>query len=563
MDKTTRDIAYVTIGLMCIYIISLLHEGLALTLMVTLGAVYIYFVMLRKKHQESFAQGDTVIMCKNCGLIPKEEPISNTADYNFDIETLPLKKCEVYLTDNVKECDDGMYDKDTQDLMQELNELEKSPSTNVAQIQSIKRVLQDLPRVPNKQCKLTMGDWVQPYHPSLPVIKAMPKDYMARGNPRHWAYCYSPMDTDNGLESLKKQLEGNTIRVGETVVRSGYNQKLSNGIQNQRIEFTDLSPRRIRQTYCNLFTSGDNVKSYYKTFNSPAQNKFFCMDLTQNGVIRNIQIYRWNEGYLTLVPNWQKETVSTMQDDVSLISTFDPKMEETPERFNIETAYYCGDKILRKERSIYHQLLRDLYEEVVEGSSVYLRLKQSVNVLSFKFNICVRVDKLNPISMVTLSDILGNAAQRTTLLHPSAGRIQSHLMDEKTLERSGVCKIAIEMNKVYEKLQKTYADQKEYAKKYQDKVLSGSRAKMAANSTNMMVKLRIEQHEYESELSQMSKEKAGMVKRIQKINNQLMDMENKTETIITTMMSNIRGKQITNNFNNLKSSDGRIYFKAE
>ena len=388
-DLNETAVFWAVFVIMCVCIVSLVQSTYAavVLLLVLTSATCMYWYYRGREH---FGPGDTVVMCTDGGnacATPTEQPAEST-----DISKLPLKKCDLYLTNNIDECDSGLYEMHYIEMEERRRALEKNPVVNAGEIEKLNRVLSDAGRLTRRQCKLTMGNWVRPHHSSFPQLKSMRSDYEARGNPRHWAYCYAPMEKDDSLEKLKDGIRNN----GTSVARSGMKTMLSNGIENERIEFSTLKADDMRRAFCNFFnpTSDDKLASYYQTFSTPQQRTFIAVDMSPKGFIKGVQIYSWDRGYLVLSPPTDVETTATRQDDLTTLQSLSPDMPETPDRFNIEIAHYCSEKPLIKTMSYYRIILRQLYEEVVQDKKLLYVLKDAASVYAFNINMCDRVDRI-------------------------------------------------------------------------------------------------------------------------------------------------------------------------
>jgi hypothetical protein len=569
MQKTMEEsLFWMIFGVMCICVVAL---GQSATIAATVGAIIIVIMLAVHFGNRRELFGDTVYMCADGGETcpPKEPNVGANGLDDEAIAELPLKKCDLYLTDNMGECDNGLYEMHILEMKERRKNLESSPVANSVEIERLDRVLMDAARLPRRQCKLTMANWVRPYHSSFPLLKSMKDDFGPRGNPRHWAYCFAPMDRDNSLDFLKQGLERNDDKNGSTVMRSGVQVKLSNQVENERVEFSTLNPEDMRKTYCNFFypARDEKIMSYYQMFQAHAQNKFFTIDMTPSGVIRDIKIYTWSKGYLSLLPKSATQNIMTCQDNLSSIQSFNQNMPEVPDRFNIEMAFYCSDKPLFKLFTRYRWLIRQLYTEVVSGNKLFYQLKESATVYTFNINICDRVDRITPMQG-NLMQMLGNAATQSTVVHWNSGATQDELCNKKAAKRAEVCDVAMKMNETYTVLQRIYADQKRYGEDYRSYSRPDTNEKIimtpeTARLVPVFQQLLRDQINNERKFQELTNQKRSAVSEIRKINGWLMEIETNINNVIDSMMVKVRGKLIAIPVKPYQyiSNDGRVYFQ--
>ena len=523
--------------------------------------------------RESFAPRDDVLMCadssNSCARTGGEMPIGDQGIDPSQLKDMPLTKCNLYLTDNVAECDEGLYDKHILELKARRQQLEAAPESNRLELERIDKVLKDAARLPRRQCKYTMSNWVRPYHSTMPTLMIKRDDFEPRGNPRHWAYCFAPMDRDDSSQYLKRRLERNSSINGDTIVRSGAKFELSNGVENDRVEFATMEPEQIRQTYCAMFYPQRDSKlaDYYQLFKTEDLRRFFAMDMTPEGVIRGLQIYNWEDGALTLVSPATQISVYTCQDDTSDLGNIDTTMEEKPDKFNLEMSHYCGDKPLRKTVSLYKWMLRQLYSEEVSGQQLRWKVRGSANAYAFRLNICDRVDAIKPIS-ADIMEMLGNAPDRVTVVHGNAGKSQDALCVEKSQKRKLICDLNIDMTKIYKRLQQIYEAQRVQGHDYMEYGLpdSGTPVVMKPETIRRaptFAALRTEQLDLENKFTTNLALKRKAMTDIRGINARLVEIETNINNAIDAMATKIKGKltalqprpyeYITN--------DGRVYFQ--
>ena len=573
MDNAT--LYWVVFGIMCVCIVALAQSTrAAVCLSVFILAVAIgHAYYLRRHSMEHFGPGDTLYACAdgtNTTCKPNAEPDAEDIDAN-GVSRLPLKKCDLYLTDNVGECDAGMYEMHYMELEERRRKLETSTDVSSKdELERINRVLADAALLPKRQCKLSMSNWVRPYHSSYPYIKSMENDYGPRGFPRQWAFCFAPMDRDNSLEYLKNGIAKNDrLLVAPTVVRSGMKLKLSNGVDNERVEFLSLKKEEMRKTYCNFFypMRDERLVSYYQMFKEREQSVIYTVNMTGEGYIISMQLHKWRDGYLDLIPLTTTQRISTTQDDMSSLSRFNSNMPQTPDRFNIEMAYHCSSKPLLKYITTYRWLLRELYTEIVSDEKLFYQLKDTVTVYAFNVNICERVDRVKPMEG-NLLELLGKTATRTTLIHPSAGKTQSDLEQEKESKHDKICAVASEMNDIYNRLQEIYEEQKKHGLDYRTYSQPDTGASTVMTPETQRVSplfdaLRKEQLSNEKKFKLLEFEKKVAVADIRKLNMMLTDIEANINTVIDTMMQEIKGKRIgiPEKPYMYISSDGKSYFR--
>lgn len=559
------------LGAICICMLVLIKSPIvsAIGCLSAIVGIVILWIWLGRRRTESF--GDTVFMCTDGASTcsPQEPEIGPFGLDENAFASLPLKACDLYLTDNIAECDSGLYDKHILELKERLVALEQSPVANRKEIEQIQKVLRDAARLPKRQCKLKMSNWVRPQHSSFPALKAMSSDYAPRGNPRHWAYCYAPMDKANSLTFLKQGLERNTKLVGETVVLTGTSTKLSNNVMNQRLEFTTMEPEQIRKTYCNFFypLRDAKVMSFYQLFRNPEKSIFYAVDMTPEGVIRNLQLYRWFNGYLQLIPSWKNESVKTCQDDTTGLVAIGKFPQETPDRFNLETSYYCDPKPLRKTVGTYRKMLRKLFTETVNGKQLMLTLKDTTSAYQLNINICNRVDSVVSLT-INLMEMLGNAVPRNITIHGSAGKTQAELCELKKAKREEICKYAIEMNRIYHRLKEISEEQKRHAEDYREysKPDTNVGVIMKPETSRVMPilqSLRAQEVTLQRKFAEFTIMKKAAVAEVLKINTWLAEIEMNIDKVIDRMIVVIKGKRIAIRDKPYQyiSNDGRVYFQ--
>ena len=565
--RAETGLFWAVFGIMCVCIVALSFSTVAgVVLAVALTALW---WMWFRNSRERF--GETVRMCADGGdtCDPKEPQISEDGITPLALSELPLKRCELYLTDNIGECDRGMYEMHVLELRERRALLEESPVANAMELERLNKVLTDAARLPRRQCKLSLANWVRPHHTSFPMLKSMRNDYGPRGNPRHWAYCYAPMDRENSLDFLKQGLERNANNNDETVIRSGVKAELSNGVENERLEFSTLDPEMMRRTYCNFFypSRDEKLMSFYQAFRTPEQKMFYAVDMTTEGIIRTIQLYRWFNGYLRLMPTWSSDINLTCQDDTTGIRDMKPNMPETPDRFNIEMAYYCSETPLMKRTRLYHELLRNLFVEVVSGSKLFLQLKDVSTVYVFNINICNRVDRIAPMEG-NLMQMFGNSAPRSSLIHWSAGKTQLELCNDKSAKRSEICDVAAQMNTVYTRLQAIFEEQRKYGEDYRRFSQPGSDERIIMTPETIRLlphfkALRTDQIAQERKFEELKRQKLNAVNEVRKLNMWLAQIETNVNNIIDMMIVRVKAKKIAIPEKPYKyiSNDGRVYFQ--
>ena len=580
-SKEERDaIIIVALGIafmvVCVGVLALAPIGsmapkskgaLAMCVLVVLAvlATVLAFLTFRKT-KEGF--GPTLYQCSSgdASSCPVDQPLEEI-DASV-IAKLPLKPCNLYLTSNIQECDDGMYQMHVLELKERRAAMEaENARFHRKEIARIDRVLEDAARLKRRQCKFTMNDWVRPDHSSFPLLKVMKSDTTNRLHPRHWAYCYAPLAAAGAKEGVLASLETNELANGPTLARTGFQYKLSNELDNERIEFNTMDAESLRRTFCTIFNPAlqPGLQSFYSLFKT--QPRLLVMDLTPDGIIVNFDIYDWDDGFLRRLNPATMIEVESGQDNTAEISTMDPNMVQDPTRFNRETSYYCKINNIRNMKSAYTEEAKAMFTDVVEGGNLVLKLKTAANVYTFNVNVCDRVDKVETMSG-DLAQMLGNAQGRNTLLRSNTSRTRAELISDKMAQRSAVCNLAIEMTQTYKDIQAVLAEQRQQGEEYRmySQPDSGQRIVMSpqtAAKAPIFLRLRQRQLELEAKFADQTRRKAAAVATIQTLNMMIADVERTMENAITNMRTKVRGKKMAIPSKPYKyiTNDGRMYFK--
>ena len=537
----------------------------AIGVLVVLATV-LAFLAFRNKTKEGF--GPTVYQCSSGdpSSCPVDQPLEEI-DASV-IAKLPLKPCNLYLTSNIQECDDGMYQMHVLELKERRAAMEaENPTFHAKDIARIDRVLEDAARLKRRQCKFTMNDWVRPDHSSFPLLKVMTSDTDNRLHPRHWAYCYAPLVAAGAKESLLASLESNELANGPTLARTGFQYKLSNELDNERVEFNTMDAESLRRTFCTIFNPAlqPGLQPFYSLFK--VQPRLLAMDLTPDGIVVNLDVYDWDDGFLRRLNPATLIEVESGQDNNAEILTMDPNSAHDPTRFNRETSYYCKINNVRSMKSAYTEEAKALFTEVIEGGNLVLQLKTVANVYVFNVNVCDRVDKVETMSG-DLAKMLGNAQSRGTLLRSSTTRTRAELISDKMAQRSTVCNLAIEMTQTYKDIQDVKAEQRIQGEEYRmySQPDSGQGVIMSPQTiakAPIFLQLRQRQLELEAKFADQTAKKAAAVAAIQNLNMTIADVERTMENIITNMRTQVQGKQMAIPLKPYKyiTNDGRMYFK--
>jgi|Laugresbdmm110dd_1035094.scaffolds.fasta_scaffold02874_5 hypothetical protein len=533
----------------------------ALVVLIALG------ILASRPHiKEGF--GPTVYQCSSGdpSSCPIDKPLEEI-DASV-IAKLPLKPCNLYLTDHIQECDDGMYQMHVLELKERRATMEAENATfHSDEIARINRVLEDAARLKRRQCKFTMNDWVRPDHSSFPLLKVMRSDSDNRGHPRQWAYCYAPLAATGAKEVFLASLEKNERANGETLARTGFNYKLSNELDNERVEFNTMDAEPLRRTFCTIFNPAlvPGLQPFYSILKM--QPRFMALDLTPDGIIINFEVYDWDDGFLRRIDPSAMIEVESGQDNNAEILKMDPKMPQEPARFNIETSYYCKTNNIRTMKRVYTEAAKTLFAEVVEGRSLIFQLKYTANVYVFNVNVCDRVDKVETMSG-DLEKILGNSQVRNTPISGFGFWSRTELIRLKNTYRSHMCDLAIEMTKTYKDIQDVLAEQRKQGEEYRlySQPDSGQRVVMTPQTIakqDIFKDLRKRQLDLESKFVLETKRKKLYVEIINLVNMMIADLERKMEAIADNMLTRVKGKKLAILEKPYKyiTNDGRLYFK--
>ena len=540
----------------------------AIGFLVVLALSLVGIMVSKKKGSTKEGFGPTLYQCSsgNAASCPVDQPLEEI-DASV-IAKLPLKPCNLYLTSNIQECDDGMYQMHVLELKERRAAMEtENARYHAKSIARIDRVLEDAARLKRRQCKFTMNDWVRPDHSSFPLLKVMKSDTDNRLHPRHWAYCYAPLAAAGAKEALLASLETNELANGPTLARTGFEYKLSNELNNERVEFNTMDAESLRRTFCTIFNPAlqPGLQPFYSLFKT--QPRLLAMDLTPDGIVVNLDVYDWDDGFLRRLNPATLIEVESGQDNNAEILTMDPNMAQDPVRFNRETSYYCKINNVRSMKSAYTEEAKALFTEVIEGGNLVLQLKTVANVYVFNVNVCDRVDKVETMSG-DLAKMLGNAQSRGTLLRSNTSRTRAELISDKMAQRSTVCNLAIEMTQTYKDIQAVLAEQRQQGEEYRlySQPDSGQRVVMSPQTVAkapIFQRLRQRQLELEAKFADQTRRKAAAVAAIQTLNMMIADVERTMENIVTNMRTQVQGKKMAIPLKPYKyiTNDGRMYFK--
>jgi hypothetical protein len=489
-----------------------------------------------------------------------------------DVSALPLRPCAMYFTGNVDACDAGLYEKSKLELLDMRSAYEKDAASHATQIQQLNRVIGDYDTIYRRQCKLTFSDWVRPDHPSYPMLEINEKELTARGNSRHWAFCFAPTADEPAKKQLEDALAVNNAANGETVMPSSLDEgyELSNGLAtNTRLEFTTMAKSDLVRTFCTMFSPQANtaLTPFYQAFGAPGGGRFFAIDMTNDGILRALRLYTWANGTLTRVPEAQQETVDSLQDDVARRPAY-AALPQTPDRFVLESAYHCDAPALRVTQSTYVTEMHRLFGDAVVGSQLMYQLRSAANMYVFHINTCERVDSVVPKTITNLMAFLGNAIPPGILLLGNANSLAAELATAKAAAHGRACASAAAATDIYAQLAEVRRKQQQLAQDYVDhsRPNSGDAVNMAPKTQATrptFASLRDDETRLQAEFARQVATKTSAQAAIDGLNLQLATIEQNKRNAVQSLRAAIVGKAIAVRDKPYEyiSNDGNVYFQ--
>jgi len=543
--------------------VTVTHLVISIVIAATLLAAWA--LVERQKVAEFFAPAFRVCMGPGDSECQADNSLPDDMDAGT-IAALPLRPCAMYFTNNVNECEMGMYQKSKLELMDLRAQYEASPDTFAEQLLQVNRVLADYDTIYLRQCKLTFNNWMRPDHASMPVLRVSNAELVARGNPRHWAFCFAPTPTPNAKEALDALINTNTTANGNTLVVTPSDfYTLSTGI-NTRIEFNTLEKRDLVNTFCTIFTPSldANLQPHYAQLNN--NNILYAIDMTNDGIIKGVDLYAWNDGYLTKLPETMVDFES-YQDDIAKCP-YTASMPHDPSRFALESLYHCTPPALKTQIPKYVDVLKRLFTPAIVSGNLVYQLSDTARMYVFNINACNRVDKIETKNILNLLAFFGNAIPAATPLLGSTTRLYNELKMEKATAHAAVCDLAADMtvtfneiadvNKVYDTLSGQYISNV--------KADTNTLVTMAPYTTAAMPSFeanRIKDVALHARFNAERDDKLEKIATIDRINLSLAEIELKMKNAAETLRTVVRNKRIavTEKPYTYISNDGRVYFQ--
>ena len=167
-----------------------------------------------------------------------------------------------------------------------------------------------------------------------------------------------------------------------------------------------------------------------------------------------------------------------------------------------------------------------------------------------------------------LYEMLGNAPERTLLLHPTIGKTQEEISGDKHDKRDEICDLAGEMNVVYKRLMEIYDLQKGHGVDYRNYSVPDSETTIVmepetARILPLLTPIRTEQLALEKKFNELKVKKSIAVREVQDMNMLLINIETKINETIDRMLTAVKGKRIAIPIRPYQyiSNDGRVYFQ--
>ena len=482
------------------------------------------------------------------------------------LATMPLKPCAMYFVPNTADCDEGWYEKTKLELLDIRAEYEKAPAANAPQLEQMNRIIANYDTVFRRQCKLTFNNWVRPDDPSYPLFHVTPQELQARGNPRHWAFCFAPTPTAGARTALEEALADNARANGATVLATpGDNYRLSNNVDNTRVEFSTMGKDALVKTFCKLFNPllDPALAPFYQNF--AQAGAFFAIDLTNDGILRGIRQFDWNNGNPQRSADTER-VVWSAQDDLSRRPAFGA-MPQTPERFVLESSYHCAAPPLYvRHPSAYTLAVQDLFAEEVVGGALVFKLKQSASLYVFNINTCDKVDRITPKSIANLPAFLGNVPSSTTL-RAGMPYLSVELWHQKNAAHTEACAMAAAATDTFNKLKAVRARQVALANEYVafSQPGTGERVRMQPKTTSSrpaFTALRDEEQALQRLFEKQVATKSAAQAKIAELNLQLTDIDANKRRAAQVLQQAVVGKKIAVKEKPYTyiSNDGNVYF---
>lgn len=526
---------------------------------------------------------------------PSEVDISNGMTLDL-LAQLPVEPCVVYNTVNIEDCDAGLYDHHRYELDAMRKDLENT-GANPELLAGINRVLSDTTVSDGGACKLQMGNWVRPIHSTFPDLSTLSSESGQRGNPLHWAYCYSPILDGTSSDKLNALLAKNAAANGSrTVLRTEDPETytLKTGV-HARVEFATLNPTAMTKTFCALFDPMADAKlaSYYTLFSNPAFQSFIgakVMDM--NMFVQSFTAYKWNDGALVSVGNASgaNELVdvrSCRSDLTKRSATFGTATyPSSEEQINSDHAFYCGDSAFVRKDFPYRIALRNLFMEVVEGGKLWLELKPNVTVYKILFNACGKAASIDTMTVPT-DTLFPRAINRRNMIAQSKATSNDICEDNKK-KRQAMCELLQDVILTYRSLMDTKARLREQAAAYvavsqptivapvttqpAGSTTTGAAASRSTKKSGTVMapvtqrtnpefdKLSKQLTDYEKQMLTHRTNIATLQKTLDDSEMTLMLIEEKTNKVVDELRTLIIGKQLPIPAQYI-SSDGIVYFQ--
>lgn len=528
------------------------------------------FLHRQRLYTEYFAQP-----YKTCPTSCTPEPQTDgTREVNLDdLANMPLRPCEMYFTENLVDCDSGWYTKSKLELMDLRAKYEADPDKYGEELTRVNRVLADYDLVSTRQCKVSFNNWKRPDHPSFPILRINRAELDARGNARHWAYCFAPIPNTAADDALKAIVAKNTAANGPTVVLTeGDTYALSTG-PNRRVEFASMERRDVVNAFCATFTPSQipAILPAYQVM--AATPNLYAIDMTNDGIIKGLVLARWDDGYIRDVPLTATVAVDSFQDDVSNRPAY-LDMPQTPLRFSIESAYHCSPPNLRQQQSVYVEELKKLFFFNVTDRGLVYEFNPEARIRVFNINICSRVDKIETKDTtdigIGLNAFFGDVVPEAAVLMASPKKYLDEHKDAKAAAHEAICTLAGQMTTTYAAIQEVQDKQRVLSNTYLGYTQpdSGARVTMTpytAQTDPQFAELRNKERDLQAIFDRMAADKAAHVATINRVNSDIALIEERMRNLMGTIMTNMKGKKIAvpDKPYVYITNDGRTYFQQK
>lgn len=159
--------------------------------------------------------------------------------------------CAVYFTPLTEECDHGVLNQTTAELMTTYHRNRKD----------VKMIQEEQSRLPAKGvCKLTLDGWFT--GSNAPILNAVDPTNANRGSPTNWAFCFKEVSSSSDMDTIKSTLHDmKALSLNPTPVTSA----IRDGVSYARLAFRNFNYADVRADVCdkiNTTPQKDQVLPY-------------------------------------------------------------------------------------------------------------------------------------------------------------------------------------------------------------------------------------------------------------------------------------------------------------